>query len=253
MTTYLNNKDVKLELKNINKAFEDTSVLEGISLQLHNKEFVSILGPSGSGKSTLFNVISGLLQPDGGEVLIEGVPHTGKTGRVSYMYQKDLLLPWRRIIDNAALPLLVKGLKKQQAREQVAPYFKVFGLEGFEYKYPFQLSGGMRQRTALLRTYMFSRDIMLLDEPFGGLDAITRAKMHQWLLEVLQQVEASVLFITHDIEEAIYLSDRIYILSERPARIKKEISIDLNRPRTKDLLVSPEFNSLKAEILSLLE
>ncbi len=252
MTTYLN-KDIKLELKNINKAFEDTSVLEGISLQLQNKEFVSILGPSGSGKSTLFNIISGLLQPDSGEVIIEGASYTGKTGRVSYMYQKDLLLPWRRIIDNAALPLIVKGMNKKQAREQVAPFFKVFGLEGFEYKYPFQLSGGMRQRTALLRTYMFSRDIMLLDEPFGGLDAITRAKMHQWLLGVLQQLDASVLFITHDIEEAIYLSDRIYILSERPATIKKEISINLNKPRTKELLVSPEFNELKAEILSLLE
>jgi ABC-type nitrate/sulfonate/bicarbonate transport system ATPase subunit len=185
-------------------------------------------------------------------VIIEGEGYTGKTGRVSYMYQKDLLLPWRKVIDNAALPLVIKGVKKQQARDTVKPFFKIFGLEGFEHKYPFQLSGGMRQRAALLRTYMFSKDIMLLDEPFGGLDAITRAKMHQWLLEVLQQLEASVLFITHDIEEAIFLSDRIYILSERPAFIKKEIRIDLKRPRTKEVLISKEFNDLKAEILSLL-
>jgi ABC-type nitrate/sulfonate/bicarbonate transport system ATPase subunit len=252
MNTFQNNNEIKLELKEIYKAFEDTSVLEGISLQLKNKEFVSILGPSGSGKSTIFNIVSGLLKPDGGEVAIEGENYTGRTGRVSYMYQKDLLLPWRKVIDNTSLPLLVKGMKKQQAREAAAPFFKVFGLEGFEHKYPFQLSGGMRQRAALLRTYMFSKDIMLLDEPFGGLDAITRAKMHQWLLEVLQQLETSILFITHDIEEAIYLSDRVYILSERPAVVKKEIVIDLERPRGREILTSKEFIDLKAEILSLL-
>jgi len=252
MNTFQNNNEIKLELKEIYKAFEDTSVLEGISLQLKNKEFVSILGPSGSGKSTIFNIVSGLLKPDGGEVAIEGENYTGRTGRVSYMYQKDLLLPWRKVIDNTSLPLIVKGMKKQQAREAAAPFFKVFGLEGFEHKYPFQLSGGMRQRAALLRTYMFSKDIMLLDEPFGGLDAITRAKMHQWLLEVLQQLEASIFFITHDIEEAIYLSDRVYILSERPAVVKKEIVIQLERPRGREILTSKEFMDLKAEILALL-
>ena len=252
MTTYHSNNEIKLEINNIYKTFEDTSVLEGISLQLKNKEFVTILGPSGSGKSTIFNIISGLLKPNSGEVVIEGESYTGKTGRVSYMYQKDLLLPWSKVIDNAAMPLIIKGMKKQKAREKVNPFFSVFGLEGFEYKYPFQLSGGMRQRAALLRTYMFSKDIMLLDEPFGGLDAITRGKMHEWLLGVLRQLEASVLFITHDIEEAIYLSDRIYILSERPAVIKKEILINLDRPRGRELLTTKEFTDLKAEILSLL-
>lgn len=252
MNTYLNNREIKLELRDIYKTFEDTDVLEGISLHLKNKEFVSILGASGSGKSTIFNIVSGLLKPDSGEVIIEGESYTGRTGRVSYMYQKDLLLPWRKVIDNASLPLIVKGMKKQQAREAAAPFFKVFGLEGFEYKYPFQLSGGMRQRAALLRTYMFSKDIMLLDEPFGGLDAITRAKMHEWLLSVLHQLEASVLFITHDIEEAIFLSDRIYIMSERPAVIKKEITINLERPRGRELLAAKKFTEYKAEILSLL-
>jgi ABC-type nitrate/sulfonate/bicarbonate transport system ATPase subunit len=253
MTTYQSNNEIKLEIRDLHKTFEDTSVLEGISLQLKNKEFVTILGPSGSGKSTIFNIISGLLKPDSGEVVIEGENYTGKTGRVSYMYQKDLLLPWRKVIDNVSLPLIIKGMKKKQARDAVSPFFSVFGLEGFEYKYPFQLSGGMKQRAALLRTYMFSKDIMLLDEPFGGLDAITRAKMHQWLLQVLQQLEASVLFITHDIEEAIYLSDRIYILSERPAVVKKEIVINLERPRKRELLTSKEFTDLKSEILSLLQ
>lgn len=252
MNTCLNNTDIKLELKDIYKTFEDTPVLEGISLHVKKGEFVSILGYSGSGKSTIFNITSGLLKPNSGEVFIDGENYTGKTGRVSYMYQKDLLLPWRRVIDNATLPLMVKGIKKQEAREAVQPLFSVFGLEGFEYKYPFQLSGGMKQRAALLRTYMFSKDIMLLDEPFGGLDAITRSKMQQWLLDILQQLEASVLFITHDIEEAIYLSDRIYILSERPAAVKKEIFINLERPRRRELLTSKDFTELKAEILSLL-
>lgn len=251
MTTCLNS-NIKLEIKDVYKAFENTSVLEGVSLELRAKEFVSILGPSGSGKSTIFNIISGLLKPDSGEVVIEGEAYTGKAGRVSYMYQKDLLLPWRRVIDNVTLPLIVQGTSKKQARELVQPYFKVFGLDGFEYKYPFHLSGGMKQRAALLRTYMFSKDIMLLDEPFGGLDAMTKNKMHFWLLEVLQQLEASVLFITHDIEEAIFLSDRIYILSERPAVVKKEIIIDLKRPRAKNIVVSKEFTDLKAEILALL-
>lgn len=251
MNSYLNS-DVKLEIKNVYKSFEDTTVLEGVSLRLNSKEFVSILGPSGSGKSTIFNIVSGLMKPDSGEVLIEGENCNGTTGRVSYMYQKDLLLPWRRVIDNVSLPLIVRGMSKKQARDMVQPYFQVFGLEGFEYKYPFHLSGGMKQRAALLRTYMFSKDIMLLDEPFGGLDAITKSKMHFWLLEVLQKLDASVLFITHDIEEAIFLSDRIYILSERPAAIKKEIAINIERPRDRDILISKEFTDIKAEILSLL-
>lgn len=169
--------NVKLEVRNVKKTFGNTVVLDKVSLELYENEFVSIIGLSGSGKSTIFNIISGLVIPDEGEVFIEGKNFTGKTGRVSYMHQKDLLMPWRKIIDNVSLPLLLKGEGKKQARAAVADYFKLFGLEGYEYKYPFQLSGGMRQRAALLRTYMFSRDIMLLDEPFGGLDATTRSRM----------------------------------------------------------------------------
>ena len=168
------------------------------------------------------------------------------------MHQKDLLLPWKNIIDNVALPLIIKGKSKKEARKQVLEYFKVFGIEGFEYKYPFQLSGGMRQRAALLRTYMASADIMLLDEPFGALDAITRSKMHSWLLEVIKDLRATIIFITHDIEEAVFLSDRIYVLSDKPATIKTEIIVDLPKTRDKNIVTSEKFNKIKKEILQAL-
>lgn len=242
----------KLKVNNIKKYFEDLLIIDDLSLNLNENEFVTILGPSGSGKSTLFNIIAGLLTPDEGNIFVDDVEHTNITGRVSYMYQKDMLLPWRKIIDNVALPLIIKGYKKKEARKKVEEYFKLFGLEGFEYKYPFQLSGGMKQRAALMRTYMFSKDIILLDEPFGGLDAITKAKLQDWLLEVLEKLDASILFITHDIEEAIFLSDRIYILSDRPAKIKEEIIIDIPKPRRREVTTSEEFNNIKRHILNIL-
>lgn len=251
MNSYQSNK-YKLQINNITNKFEDMLVVDNVSIHLKENEFVSLLGPSGSGKSTIFNIIAGLIKPEEGEVLIEGESFTGKTGRVSYMYQKDLLLPWKKIIDNVAIPLVVKGINKNKARDQVREYFKIFGLEGFEYKYPFQLSGGMRQRAALMRTYMFSKDIILLDEPFGGLDAITKRKMQYWLLEVLNNLKASIFFITHDIEEAIFLSDRIYILSERPGKIMEEITVDLPRPRKGELITSQEFNNVKKYIMEVL-
>ncbi|MCM1988757.1 ABC transporter ATP-binding protein [Oceanirhabdus seepicola] len=250
MNTFLNNE--KLKVENIKKNFGDTEVLENVSLSVKEKEFVSILGPSGSGKSTIFNIVSGLLKPDCGTINIDGKDFTGKTGRVSYMYQRDLLLPWKKIIDNVAMPLVLKGEKKKKAREEVNKYFHIFGLEGFEHKYPFQLSGGMKQRAALLRTYMFSQDIMLLDEPFGALDAITRSKMQLWLLDIINDLNASVVFITHDIEEAIFLSDRIYILSDKPAVIKEEIIVELPKKRNKDIITDKKFNELKKYILEIL-
>lgn len=250
MNTYQNNK--KLRVESIKKNFNNTSVIEDVSFYVKENEFVSLLGPSGSGKSTIFNIISGLLKPDSGKVIINEDDYTGKTGHVSYMYQKDLLLPWKRIIDNAAMPLVLKGEKKDTSREKVSKYFKTFGLEGFEEKYPHQLSGGMKQRAALLRTYMFSKDIMLLDEPFGALDAITRSKMHFWLLDVIKKLNSTVLFITHDIEEAIFLSDRIYILSDKPARIKEEVEVKLENRTSKDIVTTKEFNDIKRRILNVL-
>lgn len=242
----MNDKDCKKKfiLKNISKSFEKDNILKNISLEAGEGEFVSLLGPSGSGKSTILNIISGILKPDNGEVKVEG--------EISYMHQKDLLLPWKKIIDNVALPLYIKGKSKIEGRNQVVDYFEPYGLKGYEYKYPFQLSGGMKQRAAFLRTYMASSNIMLLDEPFGALDAITRSKMQNWLLDVIKDLKSTILFITHDIEEAIYLSDKIYILSDKPACIKGEIHVNLPKNRTKDLITSDKFVAIKKQVLNLM-
>lgn len=245
-------KETILEVKNIEKSYPQLHTLEDISLQLGKNQFISILGPSGCGKSTLFNIISGLEMPDKGDVIIDDKNYNGKTGRVSYMHQKDLLFPWSSIIDNVCLSLFLKGQNKKNAYTQAKQYFLDFGLEGFEDKYPNQLSGGMRQRAALLRTYLFADDILLLDEPFGNLDAITRRKMQLWLVKLLEKINASVLFVTHDIDEALFLSDRIYLLSKRPAVVKKVFDVDIKRPHDNEIFTSPEFNKLKKEIISLL-
>ena len=197
-------------------------------------------------------MISGLLRPDAGRVLLDGRDITGQPGSISYMLQKDLLLPYRTIEDNVALPLVLRGVKKQAAREQVSPMFRQFGLEGTQKKYPAQLSGGMRQRAALLRTYLFSQDVALLDEPFSALDTLTKSAIHRWFLGVMEQIHLSTLFITHDIDEAILLSDRIYLLSGSPGTITGEIVIREPKPRPAEFNLTPEFLSYKRKILSML-
>ena len=244
--------DVKLEVIQLKKDYPDLPTLKEISLSLKKNQFVSVLGPSGCGKSTLFSIIAGLIKPDQGEVLIDGINYTHQTGRVSFMHQKDLLLPWKNILDNTAMPLFLKGVGKKEAREQAQGYFKLFGLEGFEGYYPDQLSGGMRQRAALLRTFLFSRDILLLDEPFGGLDAMTRQSMQAWLMEVLRELNASILLITHDVDEAIILSDSICVLSQRPAVVKEVFQVPLARPRHLNLFTDPSYISIKEDILNCL-
>jgi len=244
--------DILIEVKNIKKSFTGLHTIEDISLTLGRNQFVSIVGPSGCGKSTLFDIISGLEKPDRGDIFIDGKIFNGKTGRVSYMHQKDLLFPWSNILNNVCVPLLIKGYNKKEARGIAVKHFPAFGLEGFENSYPVQLSGGMRQRASLLRTYLFADDIMLLDEPFGSLDAITRRKMQMWLLEIWEKINASILFITHDIDEAIFLSDRIYLLSRRPAVVKETFDISIERPRDSRILTSPQFNRIKEKILKLL-
>ena len=239
----------KLELIKINKRFDDTYAVHDVSLHVGDGEFVSIVGPSGCGKSTLLNMISGLVEPDRGEIIIEGSSEGKRLGRSSYMYQKDLLLPWAKIIDNVSLSLRLKGMGKKAARNEVKDLFEIFGLDEFMFKYPFQLSGGMRQRAALMRTYVDGKSLLLLDEPFGGLDAITKAKMQDWLLEVQRELKATILFITHDIEEAIYLSDRVYIMTDRPSEIKEEIEVDLPRPRNRHMIQDERFTSLKEYLL----
>ena len=242
----------KLEVKNISKSFDGKPVLKDVSIELNRGELVCLLGVSGGGKTTLFNVISGLLSPDNGQVLLDGEDITNQSGHISYMLQKDLLLPYRTIEDNAALPLLLKGEKKKEARKKVSPLFEQFGLEGTQKKYPSQLSGGMRQRAALLRTYMFSKDVALLDEPFSALDTLTKSAMHKWYLDVMEKIQLSTLFITHDIDEAILISDRIYLLSGTPGEITGEIVIKEPKPRKNDFNLTAEFLEYKRKILSLL-
>ena len=245
--------NLKLQVCNLKKSFDDLNVIDDVSLDLHEGEFVSLIGLSGSGKSTIFNIISGLLKPDEGRVIIDEEDFTGRTGRVSYMYQKDLLMPWKTIIENVALPLIIKGEKHKTALEKSGEYFNMFGLAGFEKKYPDQLSGGMKKRAAFLRTYMFSSDILLLDEPFAGLDEINRTKIHYWLMEVLGKLNSSVLLITHDIDEAIFLSDRIYVLSDKPAKVKGLETVKLKRPRNKDSFTDGKFLLLKKRIMDILD
>ena len=239
----------KLKVLGVSKSFDGESVIRDIHIELREGELVSLLGISGGGKTTLFNVIAGLSLPDQGQVLLDGRDITGQPGNVSYMLQKDLLLPYRTIVDNVALPLLIKGAGQREAREKASAYFGQFGLEGTEMKYPGQLSGGMRQRAALLRTYLFSADVALLDEPFSALDMLTKGAVHSWYLDVMERIRLSTLFITHDIDEAILLSDRIYLLTGRPGQITGELVIKEPRPRRKDFNLTEEFLAYKREIL----
>ena len=242
-----------LQVCNVSKSFEQEKIIQNISLNLREGEIVSLLGVSGGGKTTLFNIIAGLSKPDQGTVLLDGTDITGIPGKISYMLQKDLLLPYRTILDNVALPLVIRGEKKAAAREKAAAYFEEFGLQGTEKKYPSQLSGGMKQRAALLRTYLFSEKVALLDEPFSALDMLTKGAVHEWYLDVMEKIKLSTLFITHDIDEAILLSDRIYLLTGRPGTLTKEIVIREPKPRRKDFNITEEFLNYKREIISHLE
>ncbi len=238
-----------LETKNICKKYQGQPVIEDINVKLHEGELVGLLGMRGSGKSTLFNVISGLLIPEDGHVYLDEAEITDRTGIISYMQQKDLLLPHKTVIDNVSLPLILQGVKRNQARSQAEKLLPLFGLEGTGEKYPAQLSGGMRQRAALLRTHLFGSHVTLLDEPFSALDALTKRKMHQWYLELMSQLKMSTLFITHDIDEAILLSDRIYIMTGIPGRIEHELIINEDKPRHLEFNTTVSFVNYKKQIL----
>ena len=239
----------KLKACNVTVSYDGENVIEDINIHLNEGEIVSLIGVSGSGKTTLFNILSGLSVPDSGRVLLDGEDITGKTGKMSYMLQKDLLLPHYTVLDNVALPLIMKGEKKKLAREKAREHFKFFGLEGTEKKYPHQLSGGMRQRAAFLRTYLASDGVALLDEPFSALDTITKTAVHQWYLDIMKEIRLSSLIVTHDIDEAILLSDRIYILSGKPGRISDEIIVPLPKPRDNSLVMSEEFLGVKRKLV----
>ena len=242
-----------LETSGITKSYDSREIIRNISIRLKEGELVSLLGLSGSGKSTLLNIISGLIRPDEGKVFLSGTDITGKPGHVSYMLQKDLLLEHKRVIDNVALPLLIRGMKKEEAREKADPLFEQFDLSGTQMLYPSQLSGGMRQRAALLRTYLGSRGVILLDEPFSAIDMITRGQMHNWYLNIMQKISLSTVLITHDVDEAILLSDRIYLLTGTPGEIHHEIRVDIPRSEREEFGYQPEFSGYKRQIRDILQ
>ena len=244
----------RIELRHISKTFfgvhHIVPALEDVSFKVMPGEFVTIIGASGSGKSTLFNLCVGLHEPDEGEILIDGERPENRAGMVGYMPQRDLLLPWRSVLDNVLIPLEIQGIPKRESRQKALEMLPHFGLETFENEYPSALSGGMRQRAALLRTWLMGRSTLLLDEPFGALDALTRKELQDWLLRVWQEFGRTVMFITHDVEEAVYLADRVIVLSARPGRIKRELKIDLPRPRRQRMIAEHEFGKLVRELLS---
>ncbi|MEO8685561.1 MAG: ABC transporter ATP-binding protein [Devosia sp.] len=241
--------DIRLDLSDIRKSFDGLDVLGGISLRVKRGEFVSILGPSGAGKSTLFRLLTGGLVPDGGEIRFDGAA-LSDSRPFAFMPQRDALMPWRRIIDNTTLGLEVQGASRSSARAKVRPLFAEFGLDGFELHYPSQLSGGMRQRAALLRTVVQDRAMLLLDEPFGALDALTRTGMQRWLMTMWARHNWTALLVTHDVREAVFLSDRIYALTARPARVMREFIVPI--PRSSRHLASAEASRIEAEILDTL-
>ncbi|MBE6915975.1 MAG: ABC transporter ATP-binding protein [Ruminococcaceae bacterium] len=238
--------------ENITKRYQGKATIEDVSITIRDGEQVSLIGPSGVGKTTLFHVLSGVMKPDEGSVTLNGDHITGTPGRVSYMLQKDLLLQHKTILDNVILPLLVRGVGKKEAKEQALPLFETFGIAGYEKFYPSQLSGGMRQRAALLRTYLFSGSVLLLDEPFSALDAITKADLHKWYLSVAEKMGFSTFFITHDVDEAIRLSDRVYVLNGIPGKIVGEVQIKGEKPRDTEFLTSEAFSAYKRTLLELL-
>jgi ABC-type nitrate/sulfonate/bicarbonate transport system ATPase subunit len=260
------------------KCYEGKPVVSGIDLELNAGGLISLVGASGIGKTTLFNILAGVDSPDSGQIFLNEEEITGRSGLVSYMMQKDLLLEYRTTLDNVILPLLIRGQKKKAAREYASDFFPQFGLAGYEKKYPRQLSGGMRQRAALLRCCLqnavfpgnagIKHPVILLDEPFSSLDALTRRSMQDWFQNImtnsclpgkaeqispLEDQRLSALFITHDVEEAIFLSDKVYVLGGNPGTITAIFPIDVPRPRNREFSLTTEFALLKKEILDAVE
>ena len=245
-----------LRLSGVSKAYpanggQSVQALRNVSLEVGRREFVSLVGPSGCGKSTLLGLIAGLEEPTEGAIEI-AAEADGPPGEVAYMPQRDLLLPWRSLLDNATLGAEVGGGDRAAARKRAQSLLPSFGLDGFADVLPHTLSGGMRQRAALLRTVLLDRGILLLDEPFGALDALTRAALQEWLLGIWERLEAAVLFVTHDVEEALWLSDRVYVMTRRPGSIQLDLPVGLPRPRTRAVRGTPEFAALKQRLLDAL-
>lgn len=246
----------EMKVENISKSYRSKGVekqaLMPTNMVIEKGKFVSFIGPSGCGKSTMFNIIAGLLQPTTGDIKVDGESILNRRGHVGYMLQKDMLLPWRTILQNVTLGLEITGMAKQEYMGRAQRLLQKYGLGGYENSYPHELSGGMRQRAALLRTLLYDRDIILLDEPFGALDAQTRLNMQNWLLQIWGEFKKTVLFVTHDIDEAIYLSDEIYVFTGRPGSLREKIEVPMERPRKTTDTLDPTFLELKQHIIELL-
>ena len=224
-----------------------------LNLDVGANEFVTVVGPSGCGKSTLFNLAAGLLEPTAGQVLVNGKAQKGVNPYVGFMFQQPALMDWRTVLDNVIVGQEFLGASKRAARAEARAALEHFGLAGFEDRRPWELSGGMRQRVALLRTYLTNRDLLLLDEPFGALDALTRLKMQQFLMDRWQEDRRTILFITHDVDEALLLGDRVIVLAPRPTYVLTEFKVEFPRPRdAEQIMRSPEFVRMKSTLLDLL-
>jgi NitT/TauT family transport system ATP-binding protein len=234
----------------VTRRYRRVTALEGLDLAVRQDEVLAVVGPSGCGKSTLLELMAGLQEPDAGIVSVwGGVEAAARRAACAFMPQRDLLLPWRSALANAALALECQGVSRLEARRRAEPLFERFGLAEFESARPAELSGGMRQRVAFLRTLLPGRPVLLLDEPFGGLDSLTRSSMQRWLADALAKEPRTVLLVTHDADEAIFLADRIAVLSPRPGRVVREIEVELARPRD---VTSPEFGRIKRRVLEAL-
>ncbi len=230
----------------------DVLALQRVSLHVDEGEFVALVGPSGSGKTTLLTIFAGLETPTAGVVALRGDPHAWRLGQAGYMPQRDLLLPWRSALGNAIAGLQAQGMVRAEATSRARALFAEFGLAGFERAWPATLSGGMRQRVAFARTVLAAHDLLLLDEPFGALDALTRTSLQRWLADLWERLRATCLLVTHDLDEALLLADRIYVLSPRPGTVRVERAVPLERPRRIEMLTRPEIVALKAELLAAL-
>ncbi|MGM2838519.1 ABC transporter ATP-binding protein [Bacillus cereus group sp. Bce002] len=238
-----------LQFHNVSFHYDEKPIINELNASIQDKEFVSIIGPSGCGKSTLFRLITGLEEASTGQIELTET----KSHPVGYLPQKDMLLPWRTIIENAALPLECQGVQKKEAQIKAKELLQKFGLQGYETKYPKDLSGGMRQRVSFIRTLLTGGEILLLDEPFSALDALTKASLQEWLFEQWKEWEKTILFITHDVEEALFLSNRIFVVENQPITTLTERIVPLDRNRTRKDLYKPEVLALKDELLSMLQ
>ena len=242
-----------IRVDGLSKTFERDGqplpTLNSVNFYARDGEFVSIIGPSGCGKSTLLNIIAGLAEPTSGVLSLYDRQDSARLGSVGYMQQKDLLLPWRSVLDNAILGLELQGVSKREATARAKEHLGRFGLEGFEKSYPHNLSGGMRQRAAFLRTVLADQEVFLLDEPFGALDALNRTRIHQWLTGLWESMQKTIVMVTHDVDEAIFLSDRVYVMTARPGAMKMVMRVGIPRPRSLDVIATPEFMDIKAALL----